>query len=220
MPEGQSNWGQDFYDKVETVKLKDPLAYFLGAMEEGELFVFTYADAIKLAGHSCPAISGAYKITTKALLALYGDEIPVRGEIRVAILGKPTDMAYGPMSQVISLITGAAPVTGFGGLGRRFKRRNMLIFDEGHFQFNTFIFQRMDNKKMVKVTYHSDLVPEDPKLGELAPLVLTGQATVEEKMAFKRAWQDKVRRVLLEDDIIPGLFEVKEITDYKFPDVL
>ena len=106
MSEGQSKWGQDFFDMVDPLRLKDPLAYILGSMEEGELFVFKYADAVKLAGHSCPAISGAYKITARALSALYGNEIPVRGDIRVAVMGKATDLAYGPMSQVISLITG------------------------------------------------------------------------------------------------------------------
>lgn len=218
MPEGQSKWSQDFYDKVETIRLKDPLAYFLGSMEEGELFIFTYADAIKLAGHSCPAVSGAYKITAKALSALYGHETPVRGEIKVAIMGKPTDMAYGPMSQVISLITGAAPITGFAGLGRRFRRRNYLVFDEREFKYNTFIFQRLDTKKTVEVIYNSDLIPEDPKLGELISLVLSGQATEDEKRDFRRAWQEKVQKVLLEEKNIPGLFEVKEITNYRFPE--
>ena len=219
MPEGQSNWSPDFFDLVETIKLKNPLAYILGAMDEGEEFVFKYADAVKLAGHSCPAVSGAYKITARALSALYGDEIPVRGEIKVAVMGKATDMAYGPMSQVISLITGAAPITGFAGLGRKYGRRNLLVFDEENFKYNTFIFQRMDNKKTVEVTYNSDLVPEDPELGEYASLAISGQAPEEEKKIFQKAWQAKVRRVLLEDNSIPGLFEVREITGYKFPEV-
>lgn len=218
MPEGQSKWSPDFFDLVETIRLKDPLAYILGSMDEGEVFVFKYADAVKLAGHSCPAVSGAYKVTAKALSALYGDEIPVRGGIKVAVMGKPTDMAYGPMSQVISLITGAAPITGFAGLGRKYGRRNLLVFDEENFKYNTFIFQRMDNKKTVEVTYNSDLVPEDPELGEFASLAISGQATEEEKVIFQRAWQAKVRRVLMEDKNIPGLFEVREITGYKFPE--
>ncbi len=217
MSEGQSKWGQEFFDAAESMKLKDPLAYILGSMEEGELFVFKYPDAVKLAGHSCPAISGAYKITAKALSALYGTETPVRGDIRVAVMGKATDLAYGPMSQVISLITGAAPVTGFAGLGRRFRRRNLLVFDEDHFEYNTFIFQRLDTDKTVSVTYNPDVVPEDPCMGELISLVLTGQANEEEHRAFKNAWQGKVKKILLEDDKLPGLFEVKEIPSGKFP---
>lgn len=217
MSEGQSKWGQDFFDMVEPLRLKDPLAYILGSMEEGELFVFKYPDAVKLAGHSCPAISGAYKITARALSALYGNEIPVRGDIRVAVMGKATDLAYGPMSQVISLITGAAPVTGFAGLGRRFRRRDLLVFDGDHFEYNTFIFQRLDTEKTVSVTYNPDVVPEDPGLGELISLVLKGEATEEEHKAFKKAWQGKVRMILLEDNKLPGLFEVREVTDYRFP---
>lgn len=218
MAEGQSKWAQDFFDKVEPIKLKDPLAYFLGAMSEGDYFIFKYADAVKLAGHSCPAVSGAYKITAKALKALYGDEIPVRGEIRVAILGRPTDMAYGPMSQVITFITGASTITGFGGLAGKFKRRNNLVFDEKQFEYNTFIFQRMDTKKMVKVVYNNQLIPEDPKLGELFPSVISGTATEKEKKEFQRLWQDKVRWVLLGEDKIEGLFVVEEIRDYTFPE--
>jgi len=217
MSEGQSKWGQDFFDMVEPLRLKDPLAYILGSMEEGELFVFKYPDAVKLAGHSCPAISGAYKITARALSALYGNEIPVRGDIRVAVMGKATDLAYGPMSQVISLITGAAPVTGFAGLGRRFRRRDLLVFDGDHFEYNTFIFQRLDTEKTVSVTYNPDVVPEDPGLGELISLVLKGEATEEEHKAFKKAWQGKVRMILLEDNKLPGLFELREVTDYRFP---
>ncbi len=219
MSEGQSKWGQDFFDIAEPIRLKDPLAYILGSMEEGELFLFKYPDAVKLAGHSCPAVSGAYKITAKALSELYGTEIPVRGEIRVAVKGKATDLAYGPMSQVISLITGAAPVTGFAGLGRRFRRRNLLVFDEEHFEYNTFIFQRIDTEKTVSITYNPDVVPEDPRLGELISLVLSGQASAEEHRAFKKAWQEKVRMILLEDDRLTGLFEMREVLASSFPDV-
>ena len=125
-----TKWKQAFYDEVEPIKLKDPLAVFLGAINENEEFIFTYEDAVKLAGHSCPAVSGAYKVTEKALKALYGSEIPIRGGISVKVLGSIDNGANGPISQVISLITGAAPETGFAGLGNSFVRKNKLIFDE------------------------------------------------------------------------------------------
>jgi hypothetical protein len=60
-------WKQSFYDKVEPIRLKEPLAEFLGAINEGQEFIFTYEDAVKLAGHSCPAVSGAYKITQREI---------------------------------------------------------------------------------------------------------------------------------------------------------
>ncbi|MEK6590868.1 MAG: FmdE family protein [Nitrospinota bacterium] len=210
MPEGQSEWKQDFFDKVKPIVLKDPLAYILGAMKEGDLLVFRYADAVKLAGHSCAAVSGAYKITAKALKLLYGDDIPVRGDIKVLIKGKPTDLAYGPMSQVISFITGAAPVTGFRGIGGDFKRQNLLIFDEGHFEYNTFVFQRVDNGKGVRITYDTSVLPEDNKMGELMSAVFSKSATREEHEEFINLWQGKVKKILLEDDKYPGLFKVEE----------
>lgn len=55
----QTKWKQAFYDEVEPIKLKDPLAVFLGAIDKHEDFVFTYEETVKLAGHSCPAVSGS-----------------------------------------------------------------------------------------------------------------------------------------------------------------
>jgi len=147
MCEIQTRWKQVFYDDVEPIKLREPLAEFLGVINEGEEVVFTYTDAVKLAGHSCPAVSGAYKLTQKALKALYGNEIPVRGEISVRVLGSVDNGANGPISQVISLITGAAPQTGFAGLGQRFARKDKLIFDEKNEEPNAFTFTRDNTKK-------------------------------------------------------------------------
>jgi len=206
-----TKWRQDFFDKVEQIRLKDPLSYLLGAQKEGEPFVFTYADAVKLAGHSCPAVSGAYKLTLKALKALYGKELPVRGEIRVVIKGSPTQLAYGPQAQVISLITGASGITGFKGLGGKYSRFNKLVFDEKDFQFGTFIFQREDTGKTVKVVYDPGVLPHDPLMNELSPKVIGGAATAEEKEKFIELWQGKVKKILLEDEKYPGLFEIEEI---------
>jgi hypothetical protein len=70
------------------------LSYALGSQKQGSPFVFNYTDAVKLAGHSCPAVSGAFKLTQKALKALYGEETPVRGGVRVLIKGGPEHNAY------------------------------------------------------------------------------------------------------------------------------
>lgn len=210
-------WRQDFFDEVEPIKLRDPLAYILGAQDEGEPFVFNYSDAVKLAGHSCPAVSGAYKLTAKALKALYGKELPTRGQIRVLVKGGPTDLAYGPQSHVISLITGAAGVTGFKGLGGRYGRDNKLFFDSEDMQFNTFIFQREDTGKAVRVTYNPQALSGDPRMNDLVPLVLRGTATKEQKDLFISLWQGNVRKILLDDEKYPGLFEVEELKGFEFP---
>ncbi|MBI5492332.1 MAG: hypothetical protein HY893_05305 [Deltaproteobacteria bacterium] len=217
MPKINTVWRQDFFDRVEPIRLIEPLAYVLGAQEEGEAFVFNYTDAVLVAGHSCPAVSGAYKVTQKALKALYGKELPVRGGIKVIIKGGPSDLAYGPQSHVISLITGASGATGFKGLGGNYGRNNKLFFDSKDVQFNMFIFQREDTGKAVSVTYNPQALPGDMRMNELIPLVLRGTATKEQKELFISLWQGNVKRILLEDEKYPGLFQVAELKDFEFP---
>ena len=210
-------WRQDFYTDVEPIRLAEPLAHLLGAQSPGDEFVFHFTDAILTAGHSCPAVSGAYKLTAKALKALYKDELPVRGEIQVLIKGGPEDLAYGPQAQVISLITGASGATGFKGLGGRFSRKNKLLFDPAHTEFNTFIFSRADTGAAVKIQYNPQAIKPDPRMSDLSPLVMKGTATKEEHDLFISLWQGNVRKILLEDDKFPGLFTVEKLTGFKFP---
>lgn len=217
MPKINTVWRQDFFDKVEPIKLIEPLAHVLGAQDEGEAFVFNYTDAVLVAGHSCPAVSGAYKVTQKGLKALYGKELPVRGEIKVIIKGGPSDLAYGPQSHVISLITGASGATGFKGLGGKYGRNGKLFFDSKDVQFNMFIFQREDTGKAVSVTYNPQALPGDMRMNELIPLVLRNIATKEQKDLFISLWQGNVKRILLEDEKYPGLVQVEELKNFEFP---
>lgn len=209
MCEIQIKWKQAFYDDVEPIRLRDPLAVFLGAIDENEEFIFTYSDAVKLAGHSCPAVSGAYKITQKALKALYENETPIRGDISVRVLGSVNNGANGPISQVISLITGAAPETGFAGLGQRFARRNKLIFDEKNEEAGAFVFTRDDNGKSVKVIYHPERIPQKEDMSELITKCIVGTANEKQQEKFKTLWQEKARMVLFEE--VKNLFTVEKL---------
>jgi hypothetical protein len=153
-------------------------------------------------------VSGAFKITEKALKALYGKETPVRGEISVKVLGSMDNGANGPISQVISLITGAAPQTGFAGLAGSFARKNKLIFDETNEEPNTFIFTRDDNKKSVKVAYHPENIPQNGNMSGLFTKCIVGTATKKQQDDFMAMWQERVKIVLFEE--VKGLFSVKE----------
>ncbi len=204
------HWKQSFYAEVEPVKLREPLAEFLGAVNQAEEFVYAYEDVVKLAGHSCPSVAGAYKLTQKALGALYGQDIPVRGRISVKILGGVEDGANGPMSQVIGLITGAAGQTGFAGLGMRFIRKDKLIFDEVNAEPNSFIFTRDDTGGSVKITYNLRLIPQDPRLPELLTKCVVDTADQGEREEFQRLWQKMVKTVLLE--AVPGLFTLQRLS--------
>ena len=71
-----------FFNDAPTIEMTDPLADFLGAITDGQI-TYNYVDAVKLAGHSCPTVAGAYLMTKLALAHLYGEEAPVRGNIQV-----------------------------------------------------------------------------------------------------------------------------------------
>lgn len=209
-----TRFNQTFFKDVEPIKLEDPLAVVLGAIDRGEPLVYTYGDAVKLAGHSCPAISGAYKLTQLALKRLYPDKTPVRGEITVRFKGGVTDKVNGPISQVISLITGAAPESGFGGLGGgRYNRKNLLTFDESDApppdSICSVIFQRTDTGKKVEITYSNYMLPADPKMGELMPKAVSGKATDEELKEFGRLWHERIKTILFNPP--EGMFEMKEL---------
>ncbi|GJQ57220.1 MAG: hypothetical protein D8M57_16880 [Candidatus Scalindua sp. AMX11] len=213
MSEGQTKFNRAFFDEVEPIKLKDPLAVALGAMDKEEVFVYKYGDAVKTAGHSCPAVSGAYRLTQIALKRLYGDETPVRGEITVTFRGAIEYKVNGPISQVVTLITGAAAENGFHGLGGgKFNRHNLLTFDEGSQPpagaICSAIFTRTDNDKSVEVSYTNSMLPVNPKMGELMPLSVSGTGTKEQIEEFGKLWHERIKMVLMDD--LEGMFVVKE----------
>ena len=74
-----------FFADARKITLYDPLAEFLGAAAQG-LIEYSYGDVVKLAGHSCPTVAGAYLMTLKGLGALYGNDTPERGAIRAMIV--------------------------------------------------------------------------------------------------------------------------------------
>ncbi len=201
MEPGKTAFRMDFFCRVKPIKLTDPLAAALGAVEAGEIFYYHYADIVKLSGHSCPAVSGAFKMTELALAELYGDEIPERGNIRVTMKGAVDYGANGPISQVISGITGAADSAGFKGLQGAFSRYKLLAFDAEHPPQKGMTaaaeFERMDSAKKIFIQYNSSLIPGNPEMGQLMPLVISGQASEEQLHRFGDLWQGRVERVLL-----------------------
>jgi len=108
---------QPFFNQAPSIQLYDPLAQFLGATPDGVL-EYHYADAVKLCGHSCPTVASAWLMVIKALAALYSpDELPERGNIEISMSGERDAGVTGVIASVAQLITGAAPETGFGGIG-------------------------------------------------------------------------------------------------------
>jgi hypothetical protein len=180
LAEGQSTFSQGFFRGVEPIMMEDKLAANLGAVDKGSVFIYNYEDAVKLAGHSCLAVSGAYRLTQIALKRLYGEETPVRGEIEVTFGGDVEYKINGPISQVVTLITGAAGENGFKGFGgKKFRRYNLLRFDKNSPPpagvVCSVILKRVDTGRSINITYAKNMLPSLPDMQEMVKIVLLGE---------------------------------------------
>ncbi|MEW5942634.1 MAG: hypothetical protein AB1710_02130 [Pseudomonadota bacterium] len=184
-----------FFDDVAKITLHDPLAEFLGAAENG-VIEYAYLDAVKLAGHSCPTVAGAYLTTLKALGYLYAGGMPERGAVQVEFRDGAADGVTGVIANVVSLLTGATRETGFKGIGGRFDRRNLLFYDaEIAAELR---FTRKDNGACVDASYNPSSVPLSPLARDLMQKMMAGVASGEEKREFGALWQDRVKRILID----------------------
>lgn len=186
----------DFFAAAPTIRVIDPLAAFLGAAEDG-VIDYRYEDAVRLAGHSCPTVASSFLMVRAGLIRLYGDSTPVRGEIRVDLAEAPDAGVAGVIASIATLITGAAADTGFRGLGGQFNRRNKLHFSQP-IKVGNLRLTRLDSRQIVDVSVDMSKIPGDPRIAELMPRCLNGDATVDEQLIFKRLWQNRVRQILLE----------------------
>ncbi|MCG2576454.1 hypothetical protein LZ012_05535 [Dechloromonas sp. XY25] len=183
----------EFFSQAPAITLYDPLAELLGAAQGG-LIDYHFADAVKLAGHSCPTVAGAWLATVHGLRALYGDATPVRGEIAVALAETVDDGVAGVIASIATLLTGAAGAGGFKGLGGRYGRRNLLAF--GVAGVAGIRLTRRDTGASVDSIVRLQSVAGDPRMGELLPQILHGIAGQESIKLFGQLWQDRVRRIL------------------------
>lgn len=184
----------DFFDKVEPIALEDPLSAFLGAFEKGRLEI-SYLDCVKLAGHSCPTVAGAYLMAKKGLEALYGEELPKRGMIHVSMRDGEEEGVTGVTGNVISFISGANEKSGFKGIGGHFPRNGLVSYDvpmKGEVKLT-----RTDTGASIVLDYDPSMVPADPDMKPLMAKSLQGLASAEEKKRFGELWQARVEKILL-----------------------
>lgn len=186
----------DYVARVPAITLYDPLAAVLGAPEDG-LIEYAFTDAVKLAGHACPTVAGAWLATVRGLKALYGDETPIRGDIAVALPETIEEGVAGVIASIATLLTGAAGTGGFKGLGGQYGRRNLLVF--GTQGVAGIRLTRRDTGASVDCVVRLHKVAGDPRMGQLLPNVILGTATAAESRLFRELWQDRVSRILADD---------------------
>ncbi|MBV6272559.1 hypothetical protein KVP09_06470 [Alcaligenaceae bacterium CGII-47] len=196
-----------FFESSPKISLYDPLAELLGAADDG-VFHYDYTDVVKLAGHSCPTVAGAYLMTIKALRVLYPDSLPERGNILVEFGDSASAGVTGVIANVVSLLTGATGDTGFHGLAGDYNRRDLMFFNAD--VAGEIAFTRRDTGACVAVSYSAREVPPAPMTMPLLQKILAGEATSEQRASFLEAWQDRVRRILESIDL-PGLITVNVV---------
>lgn len=199
----------DFFAGAPTLTLRDPLAAFLGAPRSGTI-TYSFADAVKLAGHSCPTVAGAYLMMHRGLLHLYGSELPERGAVEVHMRDARDAGTTGVIAAIATLLTGAAAETGFGGIGadHRYSRRNLLRFDAP--VTGLLALRRRDNGRGVQLDVDTSRVPPEAAMRVLFPRAVNGEASADEQAHFASLWQDRVRRMLLEHASDPNLIHLRE----------
>jgi len=185
----------EFFDEAPRITVRDPLARFLGAADDG-VIEYGYVDVVKLAGHSCPTVASAYLMTRAALGLLYPEALPERGGIRVELREDRLEGATGVVANVASFLTGATSDTGFKGIGGHFDRRNLLFF--GVDIPGVLRFTRTDTGAAVTVSARLDRVPADPRMIHLLQRCLAGAATADEATRFQSLWQGRVSSLLVE----------------------
>lgn len=196
-----------FYDAIPPIVLRDALAKTLGAAEDG-LMEYRYLDAVKLAGHSCPTVAGAWLMTRTALAHLYPDETPRRGELRVEMREAQETGVAGVIASVAGLVTGAAGPGGFHGLGGQHVRRGLLEFDQpmqGQMRFT-----RLDTGRSVEVSHHPEVVSRPAALGMLLQAALAPDADDAARQAFANVWQGWVRTILIDHADDPELITMED----------
>ncbi|OAN52296.1 hypothetical protein A6A04_00965 [Paramagnetospirillum marisnigri] len=194
-----------FFDDAPAITLFDPLAAFLGAPSDG-MIRYGYGDAVRLAGHSCPTVAGAWLMSLAAMAALWPGAVPERGQMRVMMADAQDSGVTGVMAAVAGLVTGAAGAGGFKGIAGRFTRADLLAF--GAATGAEMTFQRLDTGCRVAASYHPELVPADPEMRDRLQSLLSGRGDAEDAQRFAQLWQDRVKRILVDHADEPGLIQL------------
>ena len=197
--------------------MKDPFLELLGQTDKP--ISYTYEEAVKLAGHSCGAVAGAWTITRKALEALYPDEIPERGEILIEAPGAEDEWIVGVFGEVMTYVTGAAPKTGFPGgpFGEGYRRRNLLSYKEKASHTPpakmVWVFRRLDTGAQVGVQYDLSMIqpPATPDRNKMAAKLARGKATPEAAREWVEYWNARVRFIFENADTLAGFFTITDL---------
>jgi len=189
----------EFFNEVEPFILKDDLAEFLGATKDG-IIEINYIDCVKLAGHSCPTVAGGYIIAKVAIEKLFANEMPKRSRVKIEFKESKEHQVIGVIGLVLSFIFGSNDSGGFSGIGGKFNRRNLLHY--GVSDVNGMVkMTNLDSGETITLTLDTSVVPGNPNMKPLMQKALMGQASKEEQEEFRKLWQERVKYMLINNNI-------------------
>jgi len=197
----------DFFNNIPNIELTDPLSAILGTFKNGELSI-SYLDVVKGSGHSCPTVAGAYLMSYHALQALFPNSKAQRGSIQVDFNEKMEEGTTGVVSNVISYITGATDKSGFKGLNGNFARHSLMHFNA---KVPSVQFTRTDTNESVNLNYDASVVKPNEKLMPLMKTIMQGTADISQKQEFTQLWQERVKRILIDNFDNNRLIRVEKV---------
>ncbi|OGU35305.1 MAG: hypothetical protein A2068_12270 [Ignavibacteria bacterium GWB2_35_6b] len=209
----QNPW-HNILENVPSIKVIDKKAAAFGSVEEGKepVFEISLKDIGLYFGYITPPVAESYIMTMKALKVLYPDQLPERGQIRVAAQSE-TDFML-----TASYITGARPyyfVKGF--VNSDLVVDTAIRNDDGY----AIYFQRKDNGKTVAALFNRKLIHDNEKDYMIAALTTIRLASGLELKDISPEEAKKLSFDLLELTIADdrGVIVIKEIDNYVFPEV-
>ncbi len=143
----------------------------------------------------------------KGLEALYNDDLPQRGFIKVSMNGQEDEGVIGVIANVIAFIVGAGSIGGFKGLNGKMSRNNLVDYTvpmDGEVKLT-----RVDTMESVTLSYNPSMIGADPMMQPLMGKAMQGLASADEKKEFGKLWQARVEKILLSTNIWNDMIIIK-----------
>ncbi len=205
----QTNWLPDFYDQAGYIEIYDAEAVQVGSVVPGQPLRIGLKDVGLFTGHVCPGAASGFVLTKMALEALYGDDLPQRGQIRIAT------MPDNDLANVAAYICGILPMNLLS------KHPDLVIDPKLKPQKPgklILIFQRKDNGRMVKAVFNKAKLMNPKTIKAIHAYkakFARGQVSIKEIKKMGAVFQNMVKKIVLKTPA--HLFSVKPCTKYVFP---
>lgn len=178
---------------TSSIKLYEPL-YDLFGVNKNAHVEFTFEDAVKIAGHACPTVAGAFLLAYHGARKLYEGETPIRGSFQLLFKEDESVGVTGVISTIMGSILGASGIGGFKGLGGQFARNNRVLYNQSI--SSQVAILRTDTNAIVYLDYHPELIPLHQETSQLLSKILNDQATLSEKSTFQKLWNQRLEAIL------------------------